>query len=120
MRQGTVNFVFGLLFNVAVAALIAGALLFIGALRGSIDMVWVGRIGIAIEILGVAMLALDYVGVTQHGQSPLRWWLRRLINADSNAPMPTLWPRQVVLILGVGALVAGLALQLVSSWDLSV
>ena len=118
MSKGIVNGLFGIFFNLATAALIVGLLLIAGALRGSVEAVWVARTGIILEILGVSLFALEYVGVAQQGQSPLRWWLRKLIHDDITTPTPALWPRQMVLLLGVGTLVTGLGLQLLSSWNL--
>ena len=114
MTRGIINWLFGVFFNLVTATLIVGVALAAGAWRGTIEMAWLSRTGFILQILGVSLFAMEYMGVAQQGQSPLRWWLRRLAHDDLAAP--ALWPRQMVLMLGGSALLVGLALQLVSSW----
>ena len=116
MSRGIINGLFGILFNVAAAALVMALLLLAGALVGGIDMVWLSRTGIILQILGISLFVLEFMGVAQQGQSPLRWWLGKLAHEDGNTSMPSPWPRQMLLVVGAGSLVMGLLLQLLSSW----
>jgi len=116
MSRSIINGLFGLLFNIAAASLVVAVLLLVGALLGGIEMVWVGRTGIILQILGISLFVVEFMGVAQEGQSPLRWWLRRLAHEDGETSAPNLWPRQMLLIIGAGSLVMGLLMQLLSSW----
>lgn len=116
MNKGLIRWLFGLIFNITAVALLAGILVALGSLRGEVDTRWVGRMGVILQVLGILLLVLDYTGVVHEGQSPLRWWLRRL-GRDPEGVRPALWPMQAVTIVGVGALLLGLLLQLASSWQ---
>ncbi len=116
MSRGIINGLFGLFFNLAAAALVLAALLLIGGLAGDVEMVWLGRTGIILQILGVSLFVLEFVGVAQQGQSPLRWWIEKLATDEGNDSRPEMWPRQMLLIIGAGTLIFGLLLQLLSSW----
>ena len=116
MVRGLLNGLFGLLFNLATVTLVVGIILLIGALKGGADMVWLARTGLILEVLGISIFALEYVGITRHGYSPIRWWLRKLIGQDERDSPVNLWPRQLVVTIGLAVVVAGLLLQFLSSW----
>ena len=118
MAAGIIVWFFGLLFNLAVAGLVVGVLLIMRALWGDVEMVWLNRAGLSLQVLGITLFTLEYVGVAQQGQSLLRWWLRKLTRGDAGTVMPALWPRQMILIVGASALVLGLLLQVLSWWSL--
>ena len=68
-----------------------------------------------------AKLVLEYVGLSQSGASPLKWWVRShrgLAHRGSAQPgaRPATWPGQAVVILGVAAIALGLLLQLLGSF----
>ncbi len=117
MSRGIINGLFGILFNLATAALVLAVMLLIGGLVGGVEMVWLSRTGIILQILGISLFVLEFVGVAQQGQSPLRWWISKLATDDVNSSRPELWPRQMLLIIGAGTLIFGLLLQLLSSWS---
>lgn len=75
---------------------------------------WLIRMGIVLQLVGILLLAADYFGFGQDGYSPLRWWIDRLNNREADAPV--LWPRQALLTVGVSTLVMGLLLQFLASW----
>ena len=116
MSRVIINGLFGVLFNLATAALVLAVMLLIGGLVGGVEMVWLSRTGIILQILGVSLFVLEFVGVAQQGQSPLRWWINKLAHDDGSNSRPELWPRQMLLIIGAGTLIFGLLLQLLSSW----
>ena len=39
---------------------------------------WLIRMGIVLQLVGILLLAADYFGFGQDGYSPLRWWIDRL------------------------------------------
>jgi hypothetical protein len=109
--------VFGLLFQAVVLAIIGGILLPISALRGSVEMEWVARVGLVLQLLGIMLLLLDYAELDQSGPGRLRWWVRSRSGSAANAEVrPGAWPGQMVVILAVAAIVLGLALQLLGSF----
>jgi hypothetical protein len=114
MSRGIASWLLGVIFNLAAALLLTGVLLIPGAVWGGIEPIWLSRVGIVLQLVGIMLLAADYLGFGQDGESPLRWWLARLKNREAGAP--TLWPRQTLLTVGVSTLVAGLFLQFLASW----
>ena len=114
MSKGIANRLLGIFFNLAAALLLAGALLIPGAVWGGVEVVWLIRMGIVLQLVGILLLAADYFGFGQDGYSPLRWWIDRLNNREADAPV--LWPRQTLLTVGVSTLVTGLLLQFLASW----
>ena len=114
MSKGIANWLLGIFFNLAAALLLAGALLISGAVWGGVEVVWLIRIGIVLQLVGILLLAADYFGFGQDGYSPLRWCIDRLNNREADTPV--LWPRQTLLTVGVSTLVTGLLLQFLASW----
>ena len=114
MSRGIAGWLLGIFFNLAAALLLAGVLLIPGAVWGGVEVVWLSRVGIVLQLVGVMLLAADYFGFGQDGESPLRWWIDRLDNRDADSP--SMWPRQALLTFGVSAVVMGLALQFMASW----
>ncbi|MCH2314954.1 MAG: hypothetical protein MK524_00895 [SAR202 cluster bacterium] len=114
MSKGIANRLLGIFFNLAAALLLAGALLIPGAVWGGVEVVWLIRMGIVLQLVGILLLAADYFGFGQDGYSPLRWWIARLNNREADAPV--LWPRQTLLTVGVSTLVMGLLVQFLASW----
>ncbi len=113
---------FGLLFQAVVLSLLGGVLIAVSAFRGVVGMEWLFRVGLALQLMGLTLLALEYLGFSQSGSSPLRWWVRShrgLAHRGSAQPgaRPAAWPGQAVVILGVAAIALGLALQLLGSFN---
>ena len=108
--------VFGLLFQAVVLGIIGGILLPISALRGSVEMEWVARVGLVLQLLGIMLLLLDYAELDQSGPGRLRWWVRSRSGSANGEVRPGAWPGQMVVILAVTAIVLGLALQLLGSF----
>lgn len=108
---------FGLLFQAVTLSIIGGILVSVSALRGAVGMEWLIRVGLALELMGLMMLFLEYVGFAQSGESPLRWWVRSLGGRPRRESPPATWPRQAVVVLGVAAIVLGLILQLLGSFQ---
>ena len=120
MPKGLVYVLFGILFQAVSVSIIGGLLVFISATLGEIGTQWISRTGLILELMGLTMLVLEYVGFAQLGQSPARWWVRKLTtNGAADEDNPPLWPRQMVILIGIGAFVMGLALQLLGSWSFS-
>ena len=78
MSKGIANRLLGIFFNLAAALLLAGALLIPGAVWGGVEVVWLTRMGIVLQLVGILILAADYFCFGQDGYSPLRWWIDRL------------------------------------------
>ena len=114
MSKGIANRLLGIFFNLAAALLLAGALLIPGAVWGGVEVVWLIRMGIVLQLVGILLLAADYFGFGQDGYSPLRWWIDRLNTREADAPV--LWSRQTLLTVGVSTLVMGLLVQFLASW----
>ena len=114
MSRGIANWLLGIFFNLAAALLFAGVLLTPGAVWGGVEPIWLSRLGIVLQLVGIMLLVADYLGFGQDGESPLRWWMARLKNRGADAP--ALWPRQTLLAVGVSTLVVGLFLQFLASW----
>ena len=114
MSKGIANWLLGIFFNLAAALLLAGALLIPDAVWGGVEVVWLIRMGIVLQLVGILLLATDYFCFGQDGYSPLRWWIDRPNNREVDAPV--LWPCQALLTVGVSTLVMGLLLQFLASW----
>lgn len=114
MSRGIANWLLGIFFNLAAALLLAGVLLIPGAMWGGVEPIWLSRMGIVLQLVGIMLLAADYLSFGQDGESPLRWWIARLNNREVSAP--ALWPRQTLVTVGVSTLVVGLLLQFLASW----
>lgn len=114
MSKGIASWILGIFFNLAAALLLAGALLAPGAMWRGVEVVWLTRTGIVLQLVGILLLAADYFGFGQDGYSPLRWWIDRLNSREADAPV--LWPRQTLLTVWVSTLVMGLLLQFLARW----
>lgn len=114
MPKEIANWLLGIFFNISAALLFAGALLIPGAIWGGIEVVWLSRVGIVLQLVGIMLLAADYFGFGQDGESLLRWWTARPNNREEGTP--AMWPRQTLLTVGVSTLVMGLLLQFLASW----
>ena len=114
MSKGIANWLLGIFFNLAAALLLAGALLIPDAVWGGVEVVWLIRMGIVLQLVGILLLATSYFCLRQDGYNPLRWWIDRPNNREVDAPV--LWPRQALLTVGVSTLVMGLLLQFLASW----
>jgi len=114
MSRGISNWLLGIFFNLAAALLLAGVLMIPGAMWGGVEPVWLSRMGIVLQLAGVMLLAADYLGFGQDGESPLRSWMSHLVNRETGTPV--LWPRQTLVTIGASTLVVGLFLQILASW----
>ncbi len=114
MSRGIASWLLGVFFNLAAALLVAGALMIPGAVWGGVEVVWLSRMGIVLQLVGIILLAADYFGFGQDGESPLRWWIDRLNSRGTGSP--AMWPRQTLLTFGASAVVMGLLLQFLASW----
>lgn len=116
MKRAMINGLFGLFFNLFTASLVAGVLVFIGVLNGSVELVWLTRTGIVLEVLGVGLIALEFLGGARHRVSPSRWWLRKLLHDNRGPGISLAWSRHSILGVSGVALLAGLLLQLLTRW----
>ena len=114
MSKGIANWLLGIFFNLAAALLFAGALLIPDTVWGGVEVVWLIRMGIVLQLVGILLSATGYFCFRQDGYSPLRWWIDRPNNREVDAPV--LWPCQALLTVGVSTLVMGLLLQFLASW----
>jgi hypothetical protein len=109
--------VFGLLFQAVALSIIGAILLAVSALRGTVELEWLARFGLALQLMGLMLLVLDYAGADRTGPSQLRWWVRYHTGSAGPGSRPDTWPGQVVIILAVAALVVGLVLQLLGTFS---
>ena len=96
-------------------ALVVGAILIAinhgqAIVRGELDR---GRL----LQMGLTLLVLEYVGLSQSGSSPLKWWVRSHRGSAQPGARPATWPGQAVIVLGVAAIALGLLLQLLGSFS---
>ena len=110
------HILFGIASQLVALSILGGVLVLVAVWRGGLGAEWVSRFGLILELLGLLVLFLEYLGVAQFGQSPLRRWIRSFTGTGNGEPPYSPWPRQMVIILGVTALIMGLALQLLGSF----
>ncbi|MFQ6029357.1 MAG: hypothetical protein ACE5Q6_17920 [Dehalococcoidia bacterium] len=108
---------FGLLFQAVVWSIVGGILISLSVFRGVVGMEWLVRAGLALQLMGLMLLVLEYAGFSRSGPSPLRWWVRSRSGAANPDARPAAWPGQAVVIVGVAAIALGLVLQLLGSFS---
>ena len=117
MLRSAINLLFVLVLNASVVLAVFAAISAVGVFRGTVDVLWLARVGLILEVVGLAMFALEYFGSRWLGQGPLRWWLRKLEGIEPSGSLNETWPRQVTVSIGACAIVGGIVLQLVSSFS---
>ena len=116
MLRSAVNLIFVVVLNVGAVVVVFVAISAVGVFRGTVDVLWLARLGLILEVMGLAMFALEYFGSRWFGQGPIRWWLRKLEGIDPSSSRDS-WPRHLTVSVGACAVVGGIVLQLVSSFS---
>ncbi len=117
MVRNAVNLIFVMVINASILIAVFTAIVLFGVMRGTIDVLWLVRLGLILEVLGVVMFALEYIGSKRFGRGPIWWWLRKLELIDTMGASSDSLLRQATLLLMASVVVGGITLQFVSSFS---